>query len=162
MKPFLALCLMALLAGCAAGRGEADPALNVRQAWSGPHCPSEGPAEQRLSAGQWQQSVWSQHIESQATSTGQDLLILRAGSKPTAGYRLSVNHQSSPGDVLRLEVKLIEPAADTMVAQMMTSPCLALWVPKDRELTVHWPGGSKPSDAAAQEPTKTHNKRVYE
>lgn len=163
MKPFLALCLMVLLSGCAAGRGEADAASNVREAWSGSHCPTDGPAEQRLSAGQWQQSVWSQQFESQTLSTEpkQDLLILRAGSKPTAGYRLSVNSQSKLDDVLLLEVAVNGPPAGTMMAQVMTSPCLALWVPQDLELTVRWLAGSKPADKAAQEPTKTHNKRVY-
>ena len=38
-----------------------------------------------------------------------------------------------------------------MVAQVMTSPCLALWVPKDLEIDVRW---TVDSEAGGDEPQK--------
>lgn len=153
MKRVLSLLLLSLVGACAAGGGDSATTASASEAWSGPHCPIEGPAQQRLSPQQWQRSAWKQHLSADQLSPKKewDLLILRAGSRPTAGYRLSIEQRNEVGDALRLELAVKGPKPDTMVAQVMTSPCLALWVPKDLEIDVRW---LSDSEAGGDEPQK--------
>lgn len=148
MKPVAGWLLLLLVAACAAGLDDANRESDMREAWSGAHCPSDGPEQERLAPVEWRQSVWSERLSSDRT---EDLLILRAGTKPSAGYRLTIEEQAVVDGVLQLHVRLRGPAPDAMVAQVLTSPCLALWVPSGVvDIDVRWINADGQSAPATQ------------
>lgn len=60
------------------------------------------------------------------------VLLVAAGQRPTAGYAVSLTSPSAPakGGVALVEVKVDVPAPGAMVAQVVTSPCLVVALPK--------------------------------
>lgn len=60
------------------------------------------------------------------------LVLFALGQKPTAGYSVSLTEETATvaSDVLNLPVAVHEPAQGTLQAQVITSPCLIVSVPK--------------------------------
>ncbi|MBI3546412.1 MAG: protease complex subunit PrcB family protein [Gammaproteobacteria bacterium] len=60
------------------------------------------------------------------------VLIISMGMRPTAGYLLNLASARAPlnGPVLNIPIVWREPAAGSMVAQVITQPCLMLAVEK--------------------------------
>lgn len=146
MKLFVCVLITFAVSACTAGPEQSR--AHASEAWSGAHCVTDGPRQQRLSTAQLQQSAWAEHI--QPSEPAQSLLIVRAGSRPTAGYTLRLAQQSRQHGKLQLVIEERQPAPDTMRAQVMTSPCIALWVPAAMELDVQWSQASMPSESANQ------------
>lgn len=60
------------------------------------------------------------------------VIVVSMGTRPTAGYALDVPAGTARlhGDVLEIDADWREPAAGAVVAQMLTSPCIAIAVPR--------------------------------
>ena len=60
------------------------------------------------------------------------ILILSMGQQPSAGYQISLARQTAAieNGVLRLAVNWMEPPPDSLQAQIITHPCLAVEVPR--------------------------------
>lgn len=145
MKLFIVLLAIAGVSACTAGPQSSG--ADASEAWSGAHCITDGRRLQRMTPAQIQASDWAEHVPPQAS---QSLLIVRAGSRPTAGYGLRLAEQSRQNGKLQLVIEERQPAPDSMRAQVMTSPCIALWVPAAMELDVRWSKASIPSESADQ------------
>ncbi len=60
----------------------------------------------------------------------QRLIAISRGEQPTAGYALElISASTATGDEIEIVVRFREPAADAVVAQMITQPCLILGLP---------------------------------
>jgi len=58
------------------------------------------------------------------------LIAISRGEQPTAGYGLElVSASTANGDAIEVIVNWREPPADTVVAQVITRPCLVLGLP---------------------------------
>ncbi|HFC53490.1 MAG TPA: protease complex subunit PrcB family protein [Gammaproteobacteria bacterium] len=67
-----------------------------------------------------------------------NLLLVSAGEKPTAGYRLTLGHPAftANNQSARLNVVLEQPAPDAVVAAVLTHPCMLVKVPAGSYHTV--------------------------
>jgi hypothetical protein len=68
-----------------------------------------------------------------AVDFSRDVIVgIWMGKKPTTGYGLSIEEESAEikDHSAIVQVNLNEPDPDTMLAQMMTSPCLLIKLPK--------------------------------
>jgi hypothetical protein len=86
-----------------------------------------------------------QHIVGDASKpplvdfTRQRVIAVYMGKRPTAGYGLGLasrNAEVGERGVLTLVVSWIEPLADAVLAQVITSPCLLVSVPKGDHVTI--------------------------
>jgi len=60
----------------------------------------------------------------------QRLIAISRGEQPTAGYALElISVLTAAGDKIEVTVRWHEPAADAVVAQIITRPCLVLGLP---------------------------------
>ncbi|UCD69074.1 MAG: protease complex subunit PrcB family protein, partial [Betaproteobacteria bacterium] len=69
----------------------------------------------------------------------QGVIAVYMGRRPTAGYGLGLasrNAEVEERGVLTLVVSWIEPLADAVLAQVITSPCLLVSVPKGDYVTI--------------------------
>jgi protease stability complex PrcB-like protein len=57
------------------------------------------------------------------------LLIVALGEKPTGGYSVALAEAVEEGPVLSLTMELREPGKDSMVAQVITTPCAVIAIP---------------------------------
>ncbi len=58
------------------------------------------------------------------------LIAISRGEQPTAGYALElISASTATGDEIEIVVRFREPAADAVVAQIITKPCLVLGLP---------------------------------
>ncbi len=63
-------------------------------------------------------------------SETQRLIAISRGEQPTAGYALElVSVQTATGERIEVTVRWHEPAADAVVAQVLTRPCMVLGLP---------------------------------
>jgi hypothetical protein len=81
--------------------------------------------------------------------TKNNVLIVSAGQKPTSGYALELTNWLLEQDYWQVTRLLHQPAANGMSAQVITSPCLMVKIPKSiKSFTLndeqgqslgHWP-----------------------
>jgi len=64
--------------------------------------------------------------------TNQSLIVLALGHKPSAGYSINLNRKTAvlQGNKLHLSVSFKAPDANSIQAQVITSPCKVLSLPK--------------------------------
>lgn len=60
------------------------------------------------------------------------VLLVRMGTRPTAGYRLVAEQQvlQIKGDIARIAIEWAAPPADAVLAQVVTCPCTLIRIPK--------------------------------
>jgi len=59
------------------------------------------------------------------------LVAVSNGQRPTAGYGLTLNDSAHLDDgTLTIEVTSVEPAADALVPQVLTHPCVVVGIPR--------------------------------
>lgn len=61
------------------------------------------------------------------------LLLIEMGQRPTGGYQVAYNYRQPVAlkkDHLAVTVNWVEPDANTLTVQMLTSPCVLLRLPK--------------------------------
>ncbi|MDX1756493.1 MAG: protease complex subunit PrcB family protein [Marinobacter sp.] len=142
----LVVSVMALASACA-NQSEPQPvtASLARQVTASAHCGLSAPGMLYLSKADDLRRLTE--LPGQALSpsslSGLDfsrehLVIVALGQKTTAGYGVSLDFARLSGDELRLEMVLQEPPAGAMVAQVLTTPCVAIAVTSRgwRRLTV--------------------------
>lgn len=61
------------------------------------------------------------------------LLIVGLGQKPTGGYGITLENSAIRDDVLEITVSVRQPAAGTMVSQVLTTPCAVMAISPE-----HW------------------------
>ena len=136
-RSIVQLLLLAAIVGCEPLPD--DVGLRIMQVMQSEYCGAEQPAAYVIE----QESQWqslqrggerflpdpstddsnSQHYAELAE--GKLLVVVAAGQKPSSGYRVIVDTYDwqRERDELTLQVKLEPPAADTMQATVLTSPC---------------------------------------
>ncbi len=89
-------------------------------------------ARQQIPAKQLPQSLRAINFERSA------VFVLSMGSQPTAGYGIELHSDRATvqRESLTIPAGWQEPPADTMVAQVVTSPCIVFTVPANRYQTV--------------------------
>ncbi len=67
------------------------------------------------------------------------ILIVSMGQKPTGGYRLELNRDFAviSDDTAVLSVSWIDPPKGSILTQIITSPCLAIIIPKGPYSKIH-------------------------
>lgn len=122
--------LVPLLVGCQAGQAdkEALPDVEVIEQASQCHQDSPGLALVRSKAelAEVERLVSSGQ---EALKSGRDVLIVYLGQRPTPGYGGELRAAEKVGGHLRVALRYTEPDSDAMLAQVITTPCLALSVP---------------------------------
>ena len=73
-----------------------------------------------------------QNLSSQIDFSREGILIVTMGQKPTGGYGLELKRESAviSDDTAVLTVSWIEPPKGAILPQIITSPCLAVILPK--------------------------------
>ena len=73
-----------------------------------------------------------QDLSSRVDFSREGILIVAMGQKPTGGYRLELNREFAviSDDAAVLRVTWIDPPKDAILPQIITSPCLAIILPK--------------------------------
>ena len=71
-------------------------------------------------------------LSSRVDFSREGILIVVMGQKPTGGYRLELNREFAviSDDAAVLRVTWIDPPKDAILPQIITSPCLAIILPK--------------------------------
>ena len=62
---------------------------------------------------------------------GDSILIVYLGQKPTPGYGAALRGAAVTGDRLQIDLEAQEPDPGAMLAQVITTPCVALRIPSD-------------------------------
>ncbi|RBW48390.1 protease complex subunit PrcB family protein [Marinobacter sp. F3R11] len=135
----------ALLVGCASSEVQEDkpPEPLVRQVTQSAHCGLTGPGLAYVQNAERLQQLLDLPAQNMAVQqlrqvdlTREHLLFVTLGEKPTGGYSVSLASASveNGNNTLRLAMTLRVPSPETMVSQVITSPCVVLAVPAS-----NWP-----------------------
>lgn len=125
------------LAGCGStGAHKAETsAPAVRQVTQSGHCGLTGPGVAWVATEQQRESLLDVAGQNMATSmvrtvdlSRERMVFVTLGQKPTAGYSVGLDEFSVEEKVLTLRMRVRQPADGSMVAQVITSPCVVLAV----------------------------------
>jgi len=80
-----------------------------------------------------------QDLSSRVDFSREGILIVAMGQKPTGGYGLELNREFAAisDDTAVLRVSWIEPPKGAVLPQIITSPCLAVILPKGPYSQIH-------------------------
>src|SRR5690606_25343407 len=125
-----------LLAACSATGGpSAGEGVMVRQITQSAYCGLTGPGVAFVRSESERAALLDVSGQNMATAGGRTVDLARearervtVGEKPSAGYSGGLQSALAQGTSLVLEMRVIEPAAAMMVAQVITSPCRVLAV----------------------------------
>ncbi len=136
----LALCLLLPLAGCKNTTGEPN-SVALETLYQHGQCGGERTASAILIDNAEALSEWWQVLARMTLPAPQlpaplrqvdwrehNIVIIQAGSQPSAGYALNLadNTANVEEQTLIINVRLEKPPRDAMVAQVITSPCMAV------------------------------------
>lgn len=130
----LALAALPLLA--AEGRGcAADREVPVAVVRGGARCGGDAPSVRRLASPEALGAAFPAGLGEAAPSADFEraaVLLVAVGQRPTAGYGVELAAERAPvkDGVALVRVTVREPAAGAMVAQVVTSPCLVVTLPR--------------------------------
>ncbi len=127
------------------------PTLKVRQLWAGAQCGTnrlnphatwiEDPDQLKKMYARLtkHKTGVQQDLSSRVDFSREVLLILAMGQKPTGGYGLELNREFAviSEDAAILRVSWIEPPKGAILPQIITSPCLAVILPKGPYSQIH-------------------------
>lgn len=135
-----------VLTGAEGGGCKADREVPVEVVLSSPHCGGQG---EGLSVGRLRsveelraraplETTLGGPAEAAAEPPALDLereavLVVRMGQRPTAGYAIELARPVAlvKGKVAAVQIALRSPAPGAMTAQVVTSPCLVVKLPKE-------------------------------
>ncbi|HEY6005941.1 MAG TPA: protease complex subunit PrcB family protein [Anaeromyxobacter sp.] len=154
----LALAAAGLFAACAAHRPRGPSSVTASVVRAGAQCGGEasGPSARWIgSEGAFRAAMGAGGVFGTEAATPdfrkEGVLAVFMGQRPTAGYGLALHDptvviQDGVGKVV---VRLEEPQPGAMVAQVLTSPCLLIRMPKQgiRQLRVVDPAGTQLASA---------------
>lgn len=123
-----------LLVGCAVNRGEtAEGAPLARQLTQSNHCGLAAPGLVYLdSAGQIERlsGLPTRNLPLDTLRAvdfeREHLVLVSLGQKPTGGYGVTLDQSEIRDGTLEVTMTVRQPAADTLVAQVLTTPCAVL------------------------------------
>ncbi|MDC0661654.1 protease complex subunit PrcB family protein [Marinobacter sp. SS21] len=124
---------LSLVGGCASQAEQAGPV--ARQLTASAHCGLQDRGLLYLASGQDLQQLSG--LPAQALTLAplnavdfsrEHVVIVALGQKTSAGYGVTLDSAQLIGDRLTLEMRLQSPPPDSMVAQVMTTPCAAVAV----------------------------------
>jgi hypothetical protein len=80
-----------------------------------------------------------QDLSSQVDFSREGILIVAMGQKPTGGYGLEMNREFAviSNDTAVLRVSWIDPPKGAILPQIITSPCLAIILPRGPYSQIH-------------------------
>jgi hypothetical protein len=80
-----------------------------------------------------------QDLSSRVDFSREGILIVAMGQRPTGGYGLELNREFAviSDDAAVLRVTWIDPPKDAILPQIITSPCLAIILPKGPYSQIH-------------------------
>lgn len=135
----VAACGAVLLLG-AGGKGCGDREVDVRVVRASARCavPGQGVTARWVGSADGLADVFPQPLGADETAPDVDfrrdrVLVVGMGPKPTGGYAIELARPKAPvkGDVAAVVVALREPEPGALVTQALTSPCLAVAVPRE-------------------------------
>ena len=139
--------------GCvgSAGQSKEKPTLKVRLLYKGDQCKTSRLNPHAIWIGDPDQFKKTYaRLTSHTIGAQQDLsprvdffregiLVVTMGQKPTGGYGLDLNREIAviSDDTAVLRVSWIDPPKDAILSQIITSPCLAIILPKGPYSQIH-------------------------
>ena len=147
------LFILCLSIGCGGtdGHSKGTPTLKVRLLWQGVQCGTNrlNPYATWIdSPDQFEKTfarLTKNHIGAQTDLSSrvdfslEGLLVIAMGRKPTGGYGLQLKQEYAviKDDTAVLKVSWIKPSKGAIVPQVITSPCLAIILPKGPYSQIH-------------------------
>ncbi|XOZ35006.1 protease complex subunit PrcB family protein [Halomonadaceae bacterium KBTZ08] len=130
-RRLLGLCLLVpLLVGCQAGQAEKEALPDVEVIGQASQCHVESPGLALVRSKAELPEVDRLMSSAQgALQSGRDVVIVYLGQRPTPGYGGELRESEKVGGSLSVALRYTEPDSDAMLAQVITTPCLALSVP---------------------------------
>lgn len=131
--------LVLVLTACATP-AEAPPSASLaRQITQSPYCGLTGPGVVYLKSSDELDrylGVAGQNLTTAAIRSvnfdREHLVFVALGQKPTAGFNIGLKDAKANSSTLFLSMSVINPAPDSMVAQVITTPCAVLAVAADQ------------------------------
>jgi hypothetical protein len=127
-----------LLLGAKGGGCHGDREVEVTVVRGGAQCggEGEGPSARRLASAGDLAAAFASELggEAPALDFAKDAVVLvAAGRKPTAGFGVELAAPKAPakGGVAALQIRLTRPDPAALVAQVVTSPCLVVRLPRE-------------------------------
>ncbi len=146
LKHMVLLSFLLLAFGCTGtdGYSEEKPTVKVRLLWEEIQCATDrlnpqliwidNPIQFQKTYARLTQLSTGDHPDfvHQVNFSGEGVVIVAMGRKPTAGYGLKLNREYAviKNDAAELSVSWIEPPKDAILAQIITSPCIGILLPK--------------------------------
>ncbi|MBI3898786.1 MAG: protease complex subunit PrcB family protein [Gammaproteobacteria bacterium] len=145
LRSIAMLAALSLVSGCTAETKSAQTEiLPVRQLYASGDCGRADPepaAKWITQSEQWEaiHQRLTRQILPQPSPPAVDfeksgVLLVEAGQRPTAGYRLALTQSTveRTDSTARITLDWKTPPADAMTAQVLTSPCVMIELPKAR------------------------------
>ncbi|PAU76971.1 hypothetical protein CK501_15505 [Halovibrio salipaludis] len=122
--------LAPLLVGCQAGQAEMEPLAGVEVVGKADHCNREKPGLSLVrSMSDFPQVDGLMPAGEGALEAGHDVLVVYLGQRPTPGYGGELRQAEMVDGMLELSLRSTEPESGSMMAQVITTPCVALAIP---------------------------------
>ena len=147
------LCILLFPNGCVGtdSHSKEKPTLKVRLLYKGDQCKTnrldphaiwiEDPDQfKKTYARLTKHTIGAQQdLSSRVDFSREGILIVAMGQKPTGGYGLELNREFAAisDDTAVLRVSWIEPPKGAVLPQIITSPCLAVILPKGPYSQIH-------------------------
>ena len=124
--------LAPLLVGCQAGQAEMDSLSGVEVVGQADHCNRENAGLSLVrSMSDFPDVDGLLPAGEGALEAGHDVLVVYLGQRPTPGYGGELRQAQMADGVLELSLDATEPESGSMMAQVITTPCVALAIPDE-------------------------------
>ena len=122
--------LVPLLVGCQAGQAEMERSVGVEVVGQADHCNRQSPGLSLVrSMADFPDVDGLLPAGKGALESGHDVLVIFLGQRPTPGYGAELQDAALVEKVLSLSLEATEPDSGAMMAQVITTPCVALAIP---------------------------------
>ncbi|WP_077530557.1 protease complex subunit PrcB family protein [Vreelandella utahensis] len=123
--------LAPLLVGCQAGQAEMEPLSGVEVVGQADHCNRQTPGLSLVqSMSDFPQVDGLLPAGEGALEAGHDVLVVYLGQRPTPGYGGELRQAQMVDGNLELSLNATEPESGSIMAQVITTPCVALAIPE--------------------------------
>ena len=124
--------LAPLLVGCQAGQADMEPLSGVEVVGQADHCSRENPGLSLVqSMSDFPEVDGLLPAGEGALEAGHDVLVIYLGQRPTPGYSAELDQAEMVDGAVVLSLRATEPESGAMMAQVITTPCLALAIPSE-------------------------------
>lgn len=124
--------LASLLVGCQSGQAEIENPAGVEVVGQADHCNQETPDLALVSSmSDFPEVDGLLPAGEGALESGHDVLVVFLGQRPTPGYGGELHKAEMVDGELRLALRATEPESGSMMAQVITTPCVALAIPDE-------------------------------